>query len=307
MGLFSWLSSICPLRQKANPPPTPPLPVSTAPLKAGVYLNPWMESPTTLAALPDLRPGVLRINYPAFPLMAANVNAAEAARLVGLIENQIRWARSMSVPLIVTTLGTRAPATTDNIISNVDMVAAYYAGVAKQFPGCAFEIGNEAEIRSGGGDAPLIPSAYAAVFEVHARAIRAADPYARIVTAGTSGFAVPWIRDVLALTNPDAVGVHPYGTPPQAYASAVAQIGTKIPVWFTEWGLENISPQQVTDYYAYARGVVPVAVLFCLSDLSAELGSIAGNRETHQPFGLIDAYGNRRPSYGAAKAAFARP
>ena len=299
MGLLSWLSSICPLREKANPPPTPPLPVSTAPLKAGVYLNPWMESPTTLAALPDLRPGVLRINYPAFPLMAANVNAAEAARLVGLIENQIRWARSMSVPLIVTTLGTRAPATTDNIISNVDIVAAYYASVATQFPGCAFEIGNEAEIRSGGGDAPLIPSAYAAVFEVHARAIRAADPYARIVTAGTSGFAVPWIRDVLALTNPDAVGVHPYGCAPQNYASAVAAIGTKLPVYFTEWGAQN-SPtqaQEVADYFTYARGVVSVAVLFALSDLSADNG---------ETFGLMDASGNRRPAYAAAKAAFAR-
>ena len=305
MGLFSWLSSICPLREKANPPPPPPLPVSTAPLKAGVYLNPWMESPTTLAALPDLNPRVIRISYPAFPLMTANVNAAEAARLVGLIEGDIVYARSIgALPLIVTTLGAIAAATEAQVYASRGDVAAYYAGVAKRFPGCAWEIGNEAEIRSGGGDEPLLVTTYAAVFRVHADAIRAADPTAKLVTAGTSGFAVIWIRAVLALTNPDAVGVHPYGTPPQAYASAVAQIGTKIPVWFTEWGLENISPQQVTDYYAYARGVVPVAVLFCLSDLSAELGSIAGNRETHQPFGLIDQFGNRRPSYVAAKAAF---
>jgi len=305
MGLFNISADSGNPGSGANPPPPPPPPVSTAPLRAGVYLRPWTESPTTLAALPDLHPGVIRISYPAFPLMFQNVDAQEAARLVGLIESNIVYARSIgSLPLIVTTLGATAPATEAQVYASRDDVAAYYAGVAKRFPGCAFEIGNEAEIRSGGGDEPLLVTTYAAVFRVHADAIRAADPTAKLVTAGTSGFAVIWIGKVLALTNPDAVGVHPYGTPPQAYASAVAQIGTKIPVWFTEWGLENISPQQVTDYYAYARGVVPVAVLFCLSDLSAELGSIAGNRETHQPFGLIDQFGNRRPSYVAAKAAF---
>ena len=282
----------------ANPPPTPPTPpVSLAPLKAGVYLRPWTESPTTLGSLPDLSPGVLRISYPAFPLLTSNVNAAEAARLVGLIENQIKYARSIgALPLIVTTLGTIAPATETDVLRDAGTVANYYASVAKKFPGCAWEIGNEAEIRSGGGDAPLSANAYAHAFNVH-NFIRETDPTAKLVTAGTSGFAVTWIRDVLALTTPDAVGVHPYGVAPQNYAKAVADLGTKLPVYFSEWGLQNISPQQVTDFFAYARGVVPVAVLFCLSDLSADNG---------ETFGLMDVSGNRRPAYAAAKAAFAR-
>ena len=275
---------------------------STAPLKAGVYLNPWTESPTTLAALPDLRPGVLRINYPAFPLMTHNVDSKEAERLVGLIEGEIVYARSMgALPLIVTTLGTVAPATVTNVTSNAVSVANYYGNVAKRFPGMAWEIGNEAEIPSGGSDAALSAAQYASVFRVHADAIRIFDPTAKIVTAGTSGFHVEWIRAVLALTNPDAVGVHPYGCAPQNYASAVAAIGTKLPVYFTEWGLENISPQGVFNYFYFARGVTPVAVLFCLSDRSAEFGSIAGN----QPFGLMDVDAVRRPSYAAAKTAFA--
>jgi len=280
---------------------------STAPLKAGVYLSSWNESAMTRAALGDLLPGVVRINYPAFPLMTHNVTAQEAQRLVGLIEGDISYARALgALPLIVTTLGTVAPATNADVFNSRQVVAEYYAGVARRFPGMAWEIGNEAELRSGGGDEPLLVTTYASVFQAHADAIRAADRSATLVTAGTSGFAGIWIRAVLALTHPDAVGVHPYGTAPQNYATAVAQIGTKLPVWFTEFGLQDATPQQVSDYFAYSHGVVPVAVWFCLSDLSAELGSIAGNRETHQTFGLMDAQGKRRASYAAAKAAFVK-
>ena len=299
MALFSWLSADSGNPgHGANPPPPPPTPVSTAPLRAGVYLRPWTENPTTIGALPDLRPGVIRINYPAFPLMTHNVDAAEADRLVGKIETQIVYARSLgALPLIATTLGTIAPASSNDVYDSRQAVADYYASVAKRYPGCAWEIGNEAEIASGGGDAALSAETYGSVFETHAYAIRTVDPTAKLVTAGTSGFHTDWIRAVLAVTRPDAVGVHPYGSAPQNYASAVAAIGTKLPVWFTEWGVPNNSPEAVTDYFTNARGVVPVAVLFCLSDLSADNG---------QPFGLIDAFGNRRPSYGAAKTMFAR-
>ena len=301
MGLFNISADSGNPGHGANPPPTPPTPpVSLAPLKAGVYLRPWTESPTTLGSLPDLSPGVLRISYPAFPLLTSNVNAAEAQRLVGLIEGEIVYARSMgALPLIVTTLGTVAPASVTNVTSNAVSVANYYGNVAKRFPGMAWEIGNEAEIPSGGNDAALSAAQYASVFRVHADAIRIFDPTAKLVTAGTSGFHIDWIRAVLALTNPDAVGVHPYGCAPQNYASAVAAIGTKLPVYFTEWGAQN-SPaqaQEVADYFTYARGVVSVAVLFALSDLSADNG---------ETFGLMDASGNRRPAYAAAKAAFAR-
>lgn len=289
----------------SNPIPTVlHSPRSPAPLTMGVYLSSWNESAITRASLGDLLPGVVRINYPAFPLLTRNVDAQEAKRLVGLIESDIAYARALgALPLIVTTLGTVAPATSTDVYATRQSVADYYAGVAKRFPGMAWEIGNEAEISSGGGDAPLLVTTYAAVFETHARAIRLADPTAKLVTAGTSGFADIWIRAVLALTHPDAVGVHPYGTAPQNYATAVAQIGTKLPVWFTEFGLQNAMPQQVTDYFTYSHGVVPVAVWFCLSDLSAERGSTVGS---HQTFGLMDAQGNRRPTYGAAKAAFAK-
>ena len=289
----------------ALPVVTPPIvssmpPVSAAPLKAGVYLKPWNESATTIAALPDLHPGVIRIAYPAFPLMTHNVDSKEAERLVGIVEGDIAYARSIgALPLIVTTLGTASPATEASVYNSRGDVAAYYADVARRFPGMAWEIGNEVEMRSKNGDEPLLVTTYAAVFQSHADAIRAADPTAKLVTAGTSGFAGIWIRAVLALTHPDAVGVHPYGTAPQNYASAVAAIGTNLPVWFTEFGTQN-SPtqaQEVTDYLSHARGVVPVAVWFALSDLSADNG---------ETFGLMDSQGNHRPSYIAAKAAFAR-
>ena len=299
MRLFSFISADSGNPGSgANPPPTPPPPVSTAPLRAGVYLRPWTESPTTLAALPDLRPGVLRINYPGFPLILAD--QTEAARLVGVIESNIVYARSIgALPLIVTTLKARlAPATGADVIHDAIAVSDFYGKVAARFPGCIWEIGNEQEIQSGGGDAALDAQTYAYSFNQLSYTIRMFDATATFVTAGTSGFHVDWIRAVLALTKPDAVGVHPYGTAPQDFAKAVWDINAHLPVYFTEYGLQNISPQQVTDFFTYARGVVPLAVLFCLSDLSADGG---------QTFGLIDAHGNRRPSYAAAKAAFARP
>lgn len=284
----------------SNPPPPspPPKPVSNAPLKSGIYLCPWTETPVTISALYDLLPGVVRINYPAFPLMTSNVNAQEAQRLVELIEKDISSCLSIgALPLIVTTLGTVAPATTTNVYQSAGVVADYYAGVAQRFPGLAWEIGNEAEIPSGGKDSALTAGQYAYTFNKQANAIRAVDKTAKIVTAGTSGFHTSWIVSVLTLTNPDAIGVHPYGADPKNYASLVAEIGTKIPVWFTEYGSQYVGNQEfdLRDYFAYARGVVPVAVWFSLSDLSSEKA---------QYFGLMDAKGNKRPSYAAAKTAF---
>lgn len=298
MGLFSFLSADSGNPgYGVNPPPPPPAPVSTAPLRSGIYLRPWTESPSTLAALPDLRPGVMRINYPAFPLIVAD--QTEAARLVGLIEGDILYARSIfALPLIVTTLkARRAPATAADIINDAIAVSDFYEKVAARFPGCAWELGNEQEIISGGGDSPLDAATYAYAFNRISDTIRMSDSTAIFVTAGTSGFNGAWIRAVLALTKPDVVGVHPYGTAPKDYAKAVWQLNAHLPVWFTEFGLQNISPQQVSDYFTFSRGTVPLAVLFCLSDLSADNG---------ETFGLIDAHGNRRLSYAAAKTAFAR-
>ena len=161
MGLFNISADSGNPGSGANPPPTPPPPVSTAPLRAGVYLRPWTESPTTLAALPDLRPGVLRINYPGFPLILAD--QTEAARLVGVIESNIVYARSIgALPLIVTTLKARlAPATAADVIHDAIAVSDFYGKVAARFPGCIWEIGNEQEIQSGGGDAALDAQTYA--------------------------------------------------------------------------------------------------------------------------------------------------
>lgn len=284
-----------------TPSPPPPLTVPAKPRlsgKSGVFLSPWVESALTLSALSDLWPKVMRINYPAFPLMTHNVSAQEADRLVGIIHAEIEYARTIgALPLIVTTLGTIAPASVANMTANASLVADYYASVAKEFPGCAWEIGNEAEIPSGGNDAALSAPIYASIFEAHAYAIRSVDLTSKMVTAGTSGFHYPWIREVLTLSRPDAVGVHPYGTAPQDLASAVAQIGTHLPVWFTEFGLQFATMQQVSDYFAFAREVSPVVVWFSLSDLSSEKG---------QHFGLIDAQGIKRMCYASAKAEFAK-
>ena len=73
------------------PPASPPV---VAALRMGYHETPWMESAAVAGALSDLKPGVVRINYPAFPLMSKNVDAAESTRLVGLIEARIVAVRS---------------------------------------------------------------------------------------------------------------------------------------------------------------------------------------------------------------------
>ena len=298
--LFQWITKT----PKPDANPSPPPPNSTASLRAGIYIRPWTEDHVTLSALDDLKPTVIRINYPAFPLLLPD-NEKEASRLVILIETEIAYARSIgALPLIVTTLKkTIAPATRMDILLDAEEVSNYYAGVAKRFPGCAWEIGNEADITSGGGDFPITSADYAHTFNQHAKVIREADYYAQLVTAGTSGFDWKWIREVVLLTLPDAVGVHPYGVNPLDYAKSVKGLNIHLPVWFTEWGRAFITPEEVKDYYAYSRGVVPLAVLFCLSDLSADKLNILAT--VPQPFGLMTTEGIHRPSYDAAKIAYA--
>ena len=196
MGLFNFSADSGNPGHGANPPPPPPN--STASLRAGIYIRPWTEDHVTLSALDDLKPTVIRINYPAFPLLLPD-NEKEASRLVILIETEIAYARSIgALPLIVTTLKkTIAPATRMDILLDAEEVSNYYAGVAKRFPGCAWEIGNEANIKSGGGDFPITPSDYAHTFNLHAEAILKADNLAQLVTAGTSGFDWAWIRQVV--------------------------------------------------------------------------------------------------------------
>ena len=308
MGLFNFSADSGNPGHGANLPPSPP--ISTAPLRAGVYIRPWTEDKITLSALDDLKPGVVRINYPAFPLLLPD-NQAEASRLVILIEAEINHARSIgALPLIVTTLKKIiAPATRMDILLNAKEISSYYAGVAKRFPGCAWEIGNEANIKSGGGDFPITPSDYAYTFNIHAQAIHDADSSAQLVTAGTSGFDWEWIRQVVELTalgngyGPNAVGVHPYGINPLDYAQSVKGLGIRLPVWFTEWGRAFVTPTEVNDYYTHARGIVPLAVLFCLSDLSADKLNLLAT--VPQPFGLMMQNGVQRPSYDAAKIAYA--
>lgn len=301
MGWFDFSADSGNPGHNANPPPvTPP---STSPLRAGIYIRPWTETGLTLSALTDLKPTVVRINYPAFPLLLSG-NLTEATRLVELIEAEITRARSIgALPLIVTTLkAIITPATQFDFIHGSIPVSDYYGSVAKRFPGCAWEIGNEQEIISGGGDSPMDTSTYAYLFNLFSKTIRLYDPTAIFVTAGTSGFNYDWTQAVLALTKPDAVGVHPYGTNPIDYATAVWNLNARGPVWFTEFGLMNITPQEVTDYFTHARGVVPLAVLFCLSDLSADKAS--GSMSGPEPFGLMTVTGIRRPCYDAAKISY---
>ena len=279
-------------------PPIPPAPTSqtVARMKGGYHVAPWYDTAGNMQrARVELRPQIVRVNYPAFPLFSI-VAAPEAVRLVGLIEAEIEAVRSSGARvLVVTTLAHSAPASQSDCLAHAADVSAYYALVAKKYPGCAWEPGNEQEIPNGLSEA-LSPAAYATVFEVHARAIRAADPTATVVTAGMSGFGrVTWIQDVLTLLGaakclPDAVGIHPYGASGPQYPALVRSIGTTLPVWFTEYGVVD-SPEQgraVNSYFTYARWVTPVAIWFCLSDRAAPAG---------QPFGLIDANDVARFSY----------
>ena len=280
----------------------PPPPVrSPKPIAVGVYAASWQESVENLDAMTLLHPAIVRLNAPAWPIVhALDGKEPERDRLTADLDAAIARVRAMGArPLLVTSLACSQGATQLVVLNDAPELAMHYGSLAARHPGCAFELGNEAEIpgpANGSTSEALLPEIYAAYFQMLAEAIRSADPTATIVTAGTSGIPLPWIRAVLAITNPDAVGIHPYGVAPLAYAETIARIGTKLPIYFTEFGKMAIGAGEIAQrdallaYLDRARGVAAVAIWFSLSDRSAE---------RMESFGLLDAEGKRRLSFFA--------
>ena len=280
----------------------PPVPVrSPKPIAVGVYAASWQESVENLDAMTLLHPAIVRLNAPAWAIVhALDGNQPERDRLTADLDAAIARVRAMGArPLLVTSLALSQGATQLTVLDDAPELATHYGALAARHPGCAFELGNEAEIPGPAGGSTseaLLPDTYAAYFGMLAEAIRSADPTATIVTAGTSGIPLPWIRAVLAITNPDAVGIHPYGVAPLAYAETIARIGTKLPIYFTEFGKMAIGAGEIAQrdallaYLDRARGVAAVAIWFALSDRSAE---------RMESFGLIDGEGRKRLSFFA--------
>lgn len=308
MGLFGNLLADSSGPVDIRPKPVPaPLPI-VGPLVAGIYQRPWTETEAT-SRLADLAPKVVRILYPCFQYYrpTSPYGEGEVARLTGLIERAIEDAESIGAqPLIVTSVCLQDKITPEAVAQDAATIAKFYAEVATRHPRLWFEFGNEVEIGAPNGSVPLTATEYAAAYTIFHAAVHAADPYALVCTAGTSGLTtsrIAWIRDVLTRCKPDAVSAHPYGCAPGDYAARVRAIGTLLPVWFTEYGSQyddrapSLQAAVLERYFSAARGVVPVCIWFALSDLSADNG---------QQFGLMDAIGVRRASYAAAKTEFSK-
>lgn len=279
-------------------------PRSEKPIAVGVYVSSWQETPANLDAMSLLHPAIVRLNAPAWAIThELDGNQPERDRLAADLDAAITRVRALPArALLVTSLALSQGATQVTVLDDAPELATHYGALAAKHPGCAWELGNEAEIPGpvlGATSEALPPDTYAAYFAMLAEAIRAADPTATIVTAGTSGVPVAWITEVLARVAPDAIGIHPYGIAPLAYAETIARISSRVPVWFTEFGKMAASAGEIAQrdalvaYLDRARGVADVAIWFSLSDRSAE---------KMQSFGLIDAEGRKRLSFLALES-----
>lgn len=244
------------------------------PVKRGVHCRWWTAPANYPALLAQLKPAFVRTPLPVGYDASGFVAAVKAAD---------------GVPLFVTSWATTQHASDAIVLGDLPILAGYYGSAATQFPGCAWELGNEPNVASDSIDGALQPSTVIAYTKALAAAIRGADPTATIISAGLSGLDAGYGAAISpAYAFVDAIGAHPYGCPEsgvqyQWYLSPLWLYGK--PVWFTEYGVSNPQGTAVHDYFAGAQGNVPVAIYFELDDNS------------DGTFGLVDASGNPKPSF----------
>jgi hypothetical protein len=162
------------------------------------------------------------------------------------------------------------------------------------------------------------PTDYAKLLKASFSTIKAANPAAKVVTAGVNGFAVPWLEKMLAAGGAgqyDILAVHPYvlfPTSPEAkywvdnqlaYIMAFNRRHGNKPVWATEFGWTTggndgtaVSENAQANYLARAY----------VSGLSAGLSKIFmyqfHDEGTKDSYGLVrENWLTQKPSYAAYK------
>jgi hypothetical protein len=205
--------------------------------------------------------------------------------------------------------------------------ARFAGAAADHFKGrnVAYEIWNEPNTSQFWAPGPD-PGAYAVLLGAAVRAIRMADPSARISTGGVSRFDVGFLSravDRALAESLTAIGVHPYPrSGPESIAPdlesvrdwAKRALGGQVELWDTEWGYssDNAPKDAPTNGHTsagrrrqatlavrelltvWALGL-PVAVWYDLRDD----GPDASNPEHN--YGLLDAAGNEKPAMTAVR------
>ncbi|MBN1091246.1 cellulase family glycosylhydrolase [Blastococcus sp. TML/M2B] len=195
----------------------------------------------------------------------------------------------------------------------------------------AWEIWNEPDCRGGCPNGSA--SDYVPVLQAGYRGVRAGDPSAVVVSAGTSGNNAPWIEQMYAAGAKgffDVLAVHPYlepvTAPPDAPSANMVYRLTSVeavhdvmvrygdqgkPIWFTEFGWTTASSGErpgvdEATQAAYLRSAVELTVRrfpyvtaafwFCMRD-----------RDDWTPyenhFGLLRLDGSAKPSFAALQQA----
>lgn len=118
--------------------------------------------------------------------------------------------------------------------------ARYAYAVVRHFQGrvAAWEVWNEPNLPMFWRPAPN-PDDYARLLDAAYRAIKRANPRARVVLAGMSRIDLPFLRRVMARTHSfDIISVHPYRDvpEPQLLAQIAALRVYHKPIWFSEIG-----------------------------------------------------------------------
>lgn len=198
--------------------------------------------------------------------------------------------------------------------------AAFAQAVAARYSGYIhhWEIWNEPDNTLFWKPAPD-PEGYAHMLIAAARAIRHADPQAKIISGGTNPFDTAFLRrvaDAGAWDSFDIIAIHPYVDPATPEAGNIvaaadgvrtlaARLGAK-PIWATEvgWasGPSDHDHAGIADSQAQADNLVRALLLLWRSGIERifwyELKDDPGN-----PYGLV-ALGSGRADYTPLKPAF---
>src|SRR5260221_4985124 len=187
----------------------------------------------------------------------------------------------------------------------IGKIALHYRGQV-----AAYEIWNEPDLSGQPTSIFIPPQNYGPLLQAASRAVRQADPGAKVISAGLVGSDpigyLSMARAALGGTLPiDAIGYHPYGQTPADCPVFSWQVGTlgpslqrlsstfNLPVWITEYGVPRVdvnnsalwptianymlkSFQMLHNAYFF---ICPVAIWFAWTDSQDNAGIVHDNQQ----------------------------
>ncbi len=211
--------------------------------------------------------------------------------------------------------------------SDIEAFARFAGAAAAHFKGhtVCYEIWNEPDTIQFWPPSPDA-SEYASLLREAVKAIRSADPLAKVSSGGVSRIDQEFLSQALdsgMAAGLTAIGIHPYPKAgPESIAPELAAlrdlvrrtVGEHLEIWDTEWGYSStdvLSNAHSNGHLSAARSLqaalavrellavlalgLPLAVWYDLSDD----GPDATNAE--QNFGLLDSEGNEKPAMRALR------